>query len=170
MSTFRLSLVLLTVLLRLNNACEEQDFHLLYQVFHPWLRLVLVPETPCNSISSVSHTVSRLKHTYCIHIAQEQTNLMNSPTSTITHFAEHSTRLYDCKSCILNLQTGDWKFFFFLFISHILTIIFFLQAVERQRAQDASVRNIFRSLFPAVFVSKQRISSLINPYDSPHRI
>ena len=66
MSTFRLSLVLLTVLLRLNNPCEEQDFHLLYQVFHRWLRLVLVPETLCNSISSVSHTVSRLKHTYGI--------------------------------------------------------------------------------------------------------
>ena len=119
MSTFRLSLVLLTVLLRLNNACEEQDFHLLYQVFHPWLRLVLVPETPCNSISSVSHTVSRLKHTYCIHIAQEQTNLMNSRTSTITHFVEHSTPLYDCKSCILNLQTGHWKFFFPVYLTHI---------------------------------------------------
>ena len=97
-----MSLVLLTVLLRLNNACEEQDFHLLYQVFHPWLRLVLVPETPCNSISSVSHTVSPLKHTYGMHIAQEHTNLMNSCTSTITHFVEHSTRLCDCKSYILN--------------------------------------------------------------------
>ena len=77
-----------------------------YQVFHPWLRLVLrawiVPETPCNSISSVSHTVSPLKHTYGMHIAQEHTNLMNSCTSTITHFVEHSTRLYNCKSCILN--------------------------------------------------------------------
>ena len=66
------------------------------------LRLVLVPETPCNSISSVSHTVSPLKHTYSMHIAQVQTNLMNSRTSTITHFVEHSTRLYDCKSYILN--------------------------------------------------------------------
>ena len=27
---------------------------------------------------------------------------MNSRTSTITHFVEHSTRLYDCKSYILN--------------------------------------------------------------------
>ena len=97
-----MSVVLLTVLLRLNNECEEQDFHLLYQVFHPWLRLVLVPETPCNSISSVSHTVSPLKHTYGMHIAQEHTNLMNSCTSTITHFVEHSTRLYNCKSYILN--------------------------------------------------------------------
>ena len=66
------------------------------------LRLVLVPETPCNSISSVSHTVSPLKYTYSMHIAQVQTNLMNSRTSTITHFVEHSTRLYDCKSYILN--------------------------------------------------------------------
>ena len=98
----RVSLVLLTVLLRLNNASEEQDFHLRYQVFHPWLRLVLVPETPCNSISSVSHTVSPLKHTYGMHIAQVHTNIMNSCTSTITHFVEHSTRLYDCKSYILN--------------------------------------------------------------------
>ena len=98
-----MSVVLLTVLLRLNNEWEEQDFHLLYQVtFHPWLRLVLVPETPCNSISSVSHTVSLLKHTYGMHKAQEHTNLMNSCTSTITHFVEHSTRLYDCKSYILN--------------------------------------------------------------------
>ena len=95
-------LVLLTVLLRLNNECEEQDFHSLYQVFRPWLRLVLVPETPCNSISSVSHTVSPLKHTYDMHVAQEHTNLMNSCTSTITHFVEHSMRLYDCKSYILN--------------------------------------------------------------------
>ena len=126
MSTFRVSVVLLTVLLRLNNACEEQDFHLLYQVFHPWLRLVLVPETPCNSISSVSHTVSPLKHTYGMHIAQEHTNLMNSCTSTITHFVEHSTRLYDCKSYILNSIYKLWpKMIFFLFISHILTIICF---------------------------------------------
>ena len=70
------------------------------QVSHPWLRLLLLPETPCNSISSVSHTVSRLKRTY--GIAQEHTNLMNSRTSTITHFVEHSTRLCDCKSYILN--------------------------------------------------------------------
>ena len=84
MSTFRVSLVLLTVLPRLNNACEEQDFHLLYQVFHPWLRLVLVPETPCNSISSVSHAVSPLKHTYSMHIAQEHTNLRGCMTVKVT--------------------------------------------------------------------------------------
>ena len=74
---------------------QEQDLHLLYQVVHPWLRLVLVPETP--------------QHFFCIpygistqalawHIAQEHTNLMNSRTPSITHFVEHSTRLYDCKS------------------------------------------------------------------------
>ena len=52
---------------------------------------------------------------------------------------------------------------FFLFISHILTIICFhgLQVFERQRAQDPPVRNIFRSLFLGFFVSKQRISWLI---------
>ena len=164
--------MLLTVLLRLNNACEEQDFHLLYQVFHRWLRLVLVPETPCNSISSVSHTVSRLKYTYDVwHIAQEHINLMNSRTSTMTHFVEHSTRLYDCKSYILNSiykRVTENDFFFCLFHTYKLSFVF-LQAVERQRAQDASVRNIFRSLFLAIFVSKQRISLLINPYDSPHR-
>ena len=116
-----MSLVLLTVLPRLNNACEEQDFHLLYQVFHPWLRLVLVPETPCNSISSVSHTVSPLKHTYGMHIAQEHTNLMNSRTSTITHFVEHSTRLYDCKSYILNsiYQLVTKNDFFPVYLTHI---------------------------------------------------
>ena len=32
------------------------------------------------------------------HIGKEHTNLMNSRTPTITHFAEHSTRLYNCKS------------------------------------------------------------------------
>ena len=165
--------MLLTVLLRLNNACEEQDFHLLYQVFHPWLRLVLVPETPCNSISSVSHTVSPLKHTYSMHIAQVHTNLMNSRTSIITHFVEHSTRLYDCKSYIIFwIAFTNWwpKMIFFLFISHIYELSFvFLQAVEQQRAQDASVRNIFKSPFE-LFVSKQSISSVINPYESPHRI
>ena len=99
-----MSVVFLTVLLRLNNECEEQDFHLLYQVFHSWLRLVLVPEAPCNSISSASipYGVSTDWHTYGMHKAQEHTNLMNSCTSTITHFVEHSTRLYDCKSYILN--------------------------------------------------------------------
>ena len=52
---------------------------------------------------------------------------------------------------------------FFLFISHILTTICFhgLQVFERQRAQDPPVRNIFRSPSLAVFVSKQRISLLI---------
>ena len=43
-----------------------RNFTLLYQVVHPWLRVVLVPETPCNIISSVSHTVSRLKHIHGI--------------------------------------------------------------------------------------------------------
>ena len=32
------------------------------------------------------------------HIPQEHTNLMNSRTPSITHFVEHSTRVYDCKS------------------------------------------------------------------------
>ena len=69
------------------------------------LRLVLVPETPCNSISSVSHTVSPLKHKYGTHIASGTNQFSELPvsrTSTITHFVEHSTRLYDCKSYILN--------------------------------------------------------------------
>ena len=52
---------------------------------------------------------------------------------------------------------------FFLFISHILTTICFhgLQVFERQRAQDPPARNIFRSLLLVVFLSKQRISLLI---------
>ena len=165
--------MLLTVLLRLNNACEEQDFHLLYQVFHPWLRLVLVPETPCNSISSVSHTVSPLKHKYGMHIASGTNQFRELPHTTITHFVEHSTRLYDCKSYIIFwIAFTNWwpKMIFFLFISHIYELSFvFLQAVEQQRAQDASVRNIFKSPFE-LFVSKQSISSVINPYESPHRI
>ena len=119
MSTFRLSFVLLKMLLRLNNACEEQDFHLLYQVFHPWLRLVLVPQTPRNSISSVSHTYGISTEAHVWHIAQEQTNLMNSRTSTITHFVEHSTRLHDCK--MLHFEFTNWllNFFFFFFFTHI---------------------------------------------------
>ena len=32
------------------------------------------------------------------HIGKEDTNLINSRTPTITHFVEHSTRLYNCKS------------------------------------------------------------------------
>ena len=32
------------------------------------------------------------------HITQEHTNLMNSRTPSITHFVEHSTGLYECKS------------------------------------------------------------------------
>ena len=43
-----------------------RNFRVLYQVVNPLLRIVLVPETPCNSISSVSQTVSRLKHTHGI--------------------------------------------------------------------------------------------------------
>ena len=48
----------------------------------------------------IPYGVSTEAHVW--HIAQEHTNLMNSRTSTITHFVEHSTRLYDCKSYILN--------------------------------------------------------------------
>ena len=44
-----------------------RNFTVLYQVVHPLLSVVLVPETPRNSISSVSHTVSRLKHTHEAH-------------------------------------------------------------------------------------------------------
>ena len=43
-----------------------RNFTVLYQVVHPWLRVVLVIETPCNSISFVSHTVSRLKDSHGI--------------------------------------------------------------------------------------------------------
>ena len=38
---------------------------------------------------------------------------------------------------------------------------FFLQVFERQQTQDASVRDIFRSRFLGVFVSKRHISLLI---------
>ena len=52
---------------------------------------------------------------------------VDSRTSTITHFVEHSTRLYDCKSYILNrfYKLVTKNDIFFLFISHILTIICF---------------------------------------------
>ena len=43
-----------------------RNFTVLYQVVHPLLRVVLVPETPYNSISFVSHTVSRLTHSHGI--------------------------------------------------------------------------------------------------------
>ena len=45
---------------------------------------------------SVSYGISTEAHVW--HIGKEHTNLMNSGTHTITHFVEHSTRLYDCKS------------------------------------------------------------------------
>ena len=52
---------------------------------------------------------------------------VDSRTSTITHFVEHSTRLYDCKSYILNsiYKLVTKNDIFFLFISHILTMICF---------------------------------------------
>ena len=45
---------------------------------------------------SVPYSISTQTHAW--HIGKEHTNLMNSCTPTITHFFEHSTRLYDCKS------------------------------------------------------------------------
>ena len=60
--------------------------------------------------------------------------------------------------------------FFSVYLTHVNYHLFFLQVVERQQAQDAPVRNIFKSLLLGVFVSKRRISSLINSYDSPNRI
>ena len=45
---------------------------------------------------SVPYGISTEAHAW--HITQEHTNLMNSCTPTMTHFVEHSTRLYDCKS------------------------------------------------------------------------
>ena len=62
-------------------------------------------------------------------------------------------------------------FGFFFCLSHTYQLSFvFLQGFERQRAQDAPVRNIFRSLFVVRIVSKRRISSLVNSYDSRNRI
>ena len=45
---------------------------------------------------SVPYGISTEAH--ACHIGKEHTNLMNSCTPTMTHFVEHSTRLYDCKS------------------------------------------------------------------------
>ena len=55
------------------------------------------------------------------HIAKEHTNLMNSRTSTITHCVEHSTRLYVCKSYILNsiYKLGTENDFFPVYLTHI---------------------------------------------------
>ena len=44
---------------------------------------------PYNGISTEAHAW---------HIVQKHTNVMNSRTPSITHFVEHSTWLYDCKS------------------------------------------------------------------------
>ena len=43
-------------------------------------------------------TCARDHEAHAWHIGKEHTNLMNSCTPTMTHFVEHSTRLYDCKS------------------------------------------------------------------------
>ena len=51
------------------------------------------------------------------------------------------------------------NFFSPLFQPYYLSFVF-LQAFERQRAQDAPVRNIFRSLLVSI-VSKRRISLFI---------
>ena len=95
-STSRLSLVWLTVLLRLNN-----------------VRGTRIPFTLSSGPSLVKARICARdpvqQHFFCVpygistealawHIAQEHTNLMNSRTPSITHFVEHSTRLYDCKS------------------------------------------------------------------------
>ena len=45
---------------------------------------------------SVPYGISTEAHAW--HLGKEHTNFMNSGTPTITHFVEHSTRLYDCKS------------------------------------------------------------------------
>ena len=45
---------------------------------------------------SVPYGISTEAHAW--HIGKEHTNLMNSCTPTMTHFVEHSTWLYDCKS------------------------------------------------------------------------
>ena len=95
-STSRVSLVLLTVLLRLNN-----------------VRGTRIPFTLSSGPSLVKARICARdpvqQYFFCVpygiltealawHIAQEHTNLMNSRTPRLIHFVERSTRPYDCKS------------------------------------------------------------------------
>ena len=77
-----------------------------------------MPETP-QHFFRIPYGVATEAHVW--HIAQEHTNLMNSPTSTITHFVEHSTPLYDCKSYILNsiYKLVTENDFFPVYLTHI---------------------------------------------------
>ena len=99
---------------------------------YPLLRVVLVPETPCNGISSVSHTVSRLKHTHEAHQSSTSSpglfpqkmggkNPGDEAAPAITHFVEHSTRLYDCKSSIMDsfYKLATENDFFSVYLTHI---------------------------------------------------
>ena len=53
------------------------------------------------------------------------------------------------------------KNYFSAYLAHIKLSFLFLQVFERQQTQEASVRDIFRSRFLGVFVSKRHISFLI---------
>ena len=77
------------------------------------------------------------------------TNLMNSRTPIITHFIEHSTRLPECKIKWWIAFTNWWpKMIFFLFISHILTIICFPAGIWTTTSSRRSRQEYFQISLP----------------------
>ena len=126
---------------------------------YPLLRVVLVPETPCNSISSVSHTVSRLKHTHEAHQSSTSSpglfpqkmggkNPGDEVAPAITHFVEHSTRLYDCKSSIMDsfYKLATENDFFSVYLTHINCDLFSCRYLNDNELKSLP-SGIFSNLF-----------------------
>ena len=95
-STSRVSLVLLTVLLRFNNVGGTRIPFTLSSGPSLVKARICARDPVQQYFFYVPNGISTEGVAW--HIAQEHTNLMNSRTPSITHFVEHSTRLYDCKS------------------------------------------------------------------------
>ena len=95
-STSRLSLVWLTVLLRLNNVRGTRSPFTLSSGPSLVKARICAKDPVQQYFFCVPYGIST--EVLAWHIAQEHTNLMNSRIPSITHFVEHSTRLYDCKS------------------------------------------------------------------------
>ena len=98
-STSRVSLVLLTVLLRLNNVRGTRIPFTLPGGPSQVKARICARDPLQQYFFCVPHGVCRIStEAPAWHITQEHTNLMNSRTPSITHFVEHSTWLYECKS------------------------------------------------------------------------
>ena len=93
-STSRVSLVLLTVLLRFNNVGGTRIPFTLSSGPSLVKARICARDPVQQYFFYVPYGISTEAHAW--HLGKEHTYLMNSGTPTITHFVEHSTRLYDC--------------------------------------------------------------------------